>query len=128
MSAKLGDYIDKYLQIRERKRVMEERHKEELRPLNDAMEKLEDFFQKNMDALGMDNLKAASGTAYLSTVSSVKAADKIAFLDFVREHDSWHLLDIRPAKTAMNEYVEEHGITPPGVDYTRITKVNVRKA
>lgn len=126
--ATIGDLVDKYLQVREKKREMEARHKEELAPLNTALSKLEDAFQKSMDATGLEQLNSGSGTAYKSVQSSVKAADKTAFLEWVQQTGSWHLLDIRPAKTAVQEYTTETGSPPPGVDISHHLKINVRKA
>lgn len=128
MSDKLGMYIEKYVAVRDRKKEMEARHKEELAPLNEALNALEDYFQKQMEKLGLEQLKSDGGTAYRSTQTSVTTSDKNAFLDYVRQHDAWHLVDARPAKTAINELVEETGLTPPGVDVKNFVKVNVRRA
>jgi hypothetical protein len=125
--SKTGDYVDKYLAIRQKKREMEARHKEELAPINKALSALEDYFQSAMDQNGLEQLKSGSGTAYKSVQTSVKASDKIAFLEWVKQHEAWHLLDIRPAKTAVEEFIDEEGTPPPGVDMTRHLKVNVRK-
>lgn len=127
-NAKLGDYITKYLEVRDLKKALEDRHKEELRPINEVLGKLEVFFQTTMAKLGVENLKGTTGTAYTSTTASVTTADKMAFLDFVKEHDAWHLLDVRPAKTATKEYLEEHGMAPPGVNVVQVINVNVRKS
>lgn len=125
--SKVGDYLDKYLRIRQMKREMEDRHKQELAPLNEALSALEDHFQKTMDEAGLETLKSGSGTAYKTVQTSVKASDKVAFLEWVKQHEAWHLLDIRPAKTAVEEFVDEEGSPPPGLDMSRHMKVNVRK-
>jgi hypothetical protein len=125
--AKLGDYVDKYLQLRAKKAAMKARHEAELAPLDQAMAVLEALFKENMDKLGLDSLKTEAGTAYTSAVASVRCADPKAFFDFVQAHDAWHLLEVRPAKTAVQEYVENHKVAPPGVDYSTQINVNVRK-
>lgn len=126
--ANIGEYVDKYLQIRERKKELEARHKDELAPLNQALDALEDLFQKSLDASGLEQLKTGAGTAYKSTLASVKTADKEAFLDWVKQNDAWHLLDIRAAKTACEDFVEQTGSPPPGVSISHHLKINVRKS
>lgn len=125
--AKLGEYIEKYLQLRAFIKTREEDQKKELAPYREAMAALEALFKENMDRLGLDNLKTEAGTAYTSTVASVKTADSQAFFDFVKREEAWHLLEVRPAKTAVQEYVETHKVAPPGVDYSTQINVNVRK-
>lgn len=128
MTQKIGHYITQYVAIREKKAELDKAHKDKLAPLNKALEQLENLFQKTMDSTGLDSLNGDAGTAYPSTTSSVTVSDKEKFLDYVRQNDLWHLLDVRPAKTAVNAFVEEQEIAPPGVNYTTITKINVRKS
>ncbi len=128
MSAKLGDYVEKYLAIRDKKKAMVEQFKKDLEPYDKVLAQLEALFFKHMESLGLESLKTEAGTAYTSKLSSVTTADRVAFLDFVREHEAWHLLDVRPAKTAVEEYVEAHHTPPPGVNITPVINVNVRKS
>ena len=127
MTKKVGHYIAQYIKLRERKKEQDKKHKEMMAPINDALDALESFFQLTMEKEGLDALAGSAGTAYPSTTSSVTISDKEKFLDYVRTNDLWHLLDVRPAKTAVDAYLEEQEITPPGVNYATITKVNVRK-
>jgi len=119
--------VTKYLQLRDNKKQIEDKHKEELAPINELLGELEALFQKAMDETGLEQLKSDSGVAYKSVQRSVKASDKTAFLEWVQENEAWHLLDIRPAKTAVSEYTDENGTPPPGVDISSHLKINVRK-
>jgi hypothetical protein len=123
----LGDYVEKYLLLRDKKKTLDEAHKLEMAKYDDALAKLEGFFQTKMQELGLDTLKTKAGTAYTSKVYSVTTADSVAFMDFIKAHDTWHLLDPRPAKAAVSEWVEQHGVPPPGVNVTPRLNVNVRK-
>lgn len=126
--AKIGDYVDKYLDLRRRKEEIEARHKEELAPIKNAMSKLEDYFASYMDREGLENLKGPSGTAYSSVLTSVTTPDKATFMEFVKERQAWYLLDVRPSKTAVEEWIEDKGAPPPGLDVKKVRKINVRKS
>lgn len=123
----IGGRVAQYLQLRDKKAEIAKRHKEELEPYNRALAILENLFQQSMDQQGLENLKTDAGTAYKSTVGTVSVADWDAFFGYVREHDAWHLVEKRPAKTAVEEVLEETGELPPGLDYSRTIKINVRK-
>lgn len=127
MSQTVGDLISKYIAIRDKKKEIQERHKEELAPLNTALQKLEDYFQKTMDANGLENLKAGGGTAYKAVVNSVTVADWDAFREYVEQNGCWHMLDKRANKTAVMEVVEDTGELPPGLNLQRSVKINVRR-
>lgn len=128
MTAKLGDYVEKYLQLRDKKKQMVEAHKQSLVPIDEALARLEGMFFQQMEQLGLDQLKTSGGTAYTSRTSQVTVADKTALMDFVQSHDAWHLIDVRAAKVAVDEFVQQHGVTPPGVNHQSIINVNVRKS
>lgn len=123
----LGGRVEQYLKLRDKKAEIAKKHKEELAPYDEALRALENLFQQAMDAQGLENLKTEAGTAYKSTVGSVSVADWDAFFDYVRTNDAWHLVEKRPAKTAVEEVLEETGELPPGLDYSRTVKINVRK-
>lgn len=126
--ARVGEYIDKYIQLRDRMNEIKDRHKQELAPYNDAMLKLENFFQKVMDDTGLENLKSEKGTAYKTTQSSVTVADWDAFRDYVVENQAWYLLEHRASKKAVEEVLEDSGDLPPGLNINRTLKVNVRRS
>jgi hypothetical protein len=123
----IGARVEQYLKLRDKKAEIAKRHKEELEPYNQALYALETLFQRAMDAQGLENLKTEAGTAYKSTVGSVSVADWDAFFEWVQENRAWHLVEKRPAKTAVEEVLEETGELPPGLDYSRTVKINVRK-
>jgi hypothetical protein len=116
-----------YIRMRDRKEAIQKKHKEELRPLLDNMEKVEAWVLKQLQDQGADNIKTAEGTAYIVHRNSVVAKDKQAFIEYVQEHDMHGLLDIRPNKTAVLEFVESTGDIPPGVSLTTQLVANIRR-
>jgi hypothetical protein len=120
--------VERYIAARDMKTKLDNAHKAKLEPLIGAMEKTEaailDFFNKH----NMDSAKCAAGTAYKASRSSATVADMDAFLGFVKANDAWHFLEKRVAKTQVDEYVAAHNDLPPGINYTRMAALNVRRA
>jgi uncharacterized protein YchJ len=120
--------VERYIAARDMKTKLDAAHKAKLEPLIAAMEKTEaailDFFNKH----GIDNAKCEAGTAYKATRTSATVNDMDAFLAFVKENDAWHFLERRVAKTQVDEYVAAHKDLPPGINYTTMAALNVRRA
>lgn len=120
--------VTRYIAARDLKAKIVAKHKAKLEPLDNAMEKTEaailDFFNRH----GMDSAKTEAGTAYKSMKSSATVADMDALLGFVRENDAWHFLEKRVSKTAVDEFVDQTKDLPPGVTYSRIATIGVRRA
>ena len=53
--------------------------------------------------------------------------DRDEYLKFVIEKEMWDLLENRVSKTAVRDYLEEHGELPPGVNYVTTQVVRVRR-
>jgi hypothetical protein len=76
----------------------------------------------------MDSVKTEAGTAYKSTRISVTTGDKDAFMEFVRTNDEWPLLEVRPSKSAVEEYRAAHDDLPPGINWRAEQVVNIRRS
>jgi hypothetical protein len=129
MTTQVDKYIKTYLTLRERKAALEKRHAEEIALITAPMETIENILQKTMDELGTKALPTHEGTAYLSTLTSVKIEDWDAYMDFVRENEAWEFLERRANKTSVEQYAAAHDKeTPPGVNLTSRIRVNVKSA
>jgi hypothetical protein len=110
--ATLQEAGEGYVKLRNLKKKMQDRHKEELKPINENMEK---------------NVKTAEGVVvYKTSRTNVKAADWDAFLTWVQENEAWEFLTRRPAESMVKEFLEEHQALPPGVTSSTEQKVGVR--
>lgn len=125
---KVSDLVDKYIQIRDRKAQLKKEYEAKVAPLEEAHAKIEAKFLELFEKTGTDSLKTEFGTAYRSTRSSVTTADRDAFMTYIRENDEWPLLEVRPAKAAVEVFKEEHGELPPGLNYREEMVVNIRRA
>lgn len=124
-----GDLIAKYVEIRAHIKAREEAHENELKPYSTALKTIEAAFMDRMNQRDVNSISADGGTAYRSAVLSVKTADKLSFLDWVRDNALMYEMDVRPAKETIQQWMSEHdGHPPPGVDVQTIHKINFRRA
>lgn len=123
----IHDVLSRYLELRQQKEDMAERHKLEMQPLNDGMEKIEAWLQAQMNQLGVDNLKVDGvGTAYRSTVTAAKVTDWEKLLALVLESADYDLLVRNVNKTRAQERLVQYGPVD-GVEFTTLHRVNVRR-
>lgn len=117
-----------YIKLRDQRDQLEAEHKERLAPLRAQMDQIEQALHIIMKQQGSDKVSAKGiGTAYVSEVLSLKAADKQAVWDYVLENDMPELLQWSVNRTAYREHEETHGPVP-GVEVSRALKVNIRRA
>lgn len=128
MAAKLEQLIEKYLQLRDKKKVFKEEYDAKVAALDEAMSRIENFMLAEMQKSGLKNLPTGAGTAYMSTRTSATVADWDALLGFVRQNDLWTMLEKRVNKTAVDEYVAANDDLPPGVNITQAVVVNIRRS
>ena len=115
----------RYLQLRDEKKAIEARHKEELVEVKRNMDLLEAALLKLLQAQGAKSIKTAHGTPYISELVSTKVVDwDGATLPYIIEHQAWDLLVRNVNKTA----IISGDIAVPGVDLSTTLKLNVRSA
>lgn len=121
--------IQKYLAVRAMKADMEQRHKAELDPLNEAMRVLENVVGAALLQRGANNTKTPAGTAFFKVHTSVSLTNKAEFIDFAVQKEEPELLEIRASKSGIQTFMEDHPkIVIPGVKIDKIQKVNFRSA
>lgn len=124
----MDNMIEKYVKIRDKKKVLEDQHKEAMKPYTDALAKLEAYMLEAMHQSGLKSMKSPHGTAYQAVRTSAKVTDWAAALGYIREHDAWDLLEARISKLALQELTETTKETVPGVETSSEVVVNVRRA
>lgn len=125
---KVNDVIAAYRQLRDQKDAAVKRHKEELAPLNDQINKCASWIQQQLQAQGLTNFKGESGIAFLQTDTSVSVKDREAFLAWIKSTDTWTMLDARASKTVVQDYIEQFKAIPPGLGVTSEITVHIRKS
>lgn len=126
---KLSDAVSLYIRLRDKKAAMKKEFEASIAPLNEKMDKLEAKLLEVFNTTGMESVRTESGTAYSSVRSSATVADRDSFISFVRSHDEWALLEVRPAKLAIEEFrAANDGSLPPGINFKEERVVNVRRS
>ena len=119
--------VEVYIKLRDRRSARKRQYEIEDEGDKTRQEKIESLLLARFNESGAESVRTASGTAFKTTKSSVTCADRQAFFDFVQQHDLFDLLEARPAKTTVEQYAEEHGEYPPGLNVNRVVSISVRR-
>jgi hypothetical protein len=87
---------------------------------------IENILMDEINRLEGQSIKTKFGTAYRSTITSFRVADREAWLEFVFSGDHRDFVTANVAKDAVKEYIDEIKTTPPGLNVTQIYKLNIR--
>ena len=124
----LEKLIDRYVALRDRKREVEKRHKEELKPFRTVMDEIEAMLMQYMQKSGIDHVATPGGTAYQVTKPSATIRDGSAFRQWVVKNERYDIVDWRANARAVFEYIRENeGKVPPGINASTYTTVNFRR-
>jgi hypothetical protein len=119
--------VGQYIKLRDLKAEMKAKHEEELKPVNETMGMIEEELKSALNAVNATNMKTDAGTVSLSTKASASAADINAFWTWVITQGQFDMIDKKPNVTAITEFVNQHGVAPPGVNYSTYQGIGVRR-
>lgn len=125
---KLNEVVEKYILIRDRRSARKKEFDAADAHDKELQAKIESKLLQVFEQTGLDSCRTEFGTAYKSSRSSASVADKEVFMKFVRDSQAWPLLEVRAAKTAIEQYKDEHQELPPGVNWSEEVTINVRRA
>lgn len=120
--------VGQFVMLRNMKAELKAKHESEMKPITETMEMIKDELKAALQSVHADNMKTSSGTVSLTTKYSASAADLDMFWTWVVTQAEFDMLDKKPNVTAIREYVEQHGVPPPGVNFTSFQDIGVRKA
>ena len=120
--------IEKYIMLRDKKADLSAAYKEKVAKIDEALDKLEGALLATLEQNGMESAKCKTGTVYKSTRTSATVADWDFTLDFIQNHELWNMLERRVNKQAVQQYKEEHGDLPPGINWREEVVVNIRRS
>lgn len=118
---RIDKLVNYYIQTRNFIAEIKKRQKEELAKPEHNIEVLAAELIKVLDGAGVQSARTKSGTVTLSTHNSASCSDPNVFIDYVREHDAYELINRHPNPTACKDFAKEHGNLPPGV------KLNIKR-
>ena len=123
----LNERIAQFVKLRDYIKKEDDEHKKKLEPFREALEKLNNALLDSLNQIGVDSLNSASGTVYRSSKTNASLSDPDAFMKFVVDNDAFELLDRKANKTAVAEFIKQHGVQPPGVKFTTFQVAGVRR-
>jgi len=121
------DMIAKYISLRDAKEKLAAELKVKLKPITEAMDTIANVLLDGMNKDGETTKKTDSGTAFIKTSEFVGIADWDTFMVFVDENNATNFLKKDVNKTAVQEYIKEHSVPPPGVNFTARREVQIRR-
>ena len=125
---KMSDLVQKYIEVRDKKAQLKAEYDMKASKLDEVMNKIEAKLLEVFEQTGMDSVKTEFGTAYTSTRTAASVADREAFMEFVKSHDEWPLLEIRASKAAVEQYRAANDDLPPGINWREERVVNIRRS
>jgi hypothetical protein len=128
VKVKVEQRISEYIRVRDAIKAANDKHDLQIKPLVELQNMLTGWLQEFMETAGADSVKTTYGTCYTTTRYSASLADPEAFMKFVKDTESYDLLDRKANVTSVRDYVSEHGTLPPGVNLSAISTVGVRRA
>ena len=124
----MEELIEKYIAIRDKKAEIVADHKAKIAKIDETLDKVEAVLLVQLEENGMESARCKSGTVYKSNRTSATVADWDYVLNFIQTHDLWNMLERRVSKQAVEQYKEEHGDLPPGINWREEVVVNVRRS
>lgn len=128
MKLTLETAISGILRAKEKMADIDDEAKRQKKPLADTVAKLEGWIQAEAEKEGLDKIPTPAGTGYWSTHYKCTVSDQTVFMDYVKETGDLSLVDKRANKTAVKDFVNEHGQPPPGVNFGGYRVFQIRKA
>jgi hypothetical protein len=126
---KLSDAVGLYVKLRDQKAKLKADYQELAAPVQQKMDKLEAKLLEVFNTTGMDSIKTEFGTAYTSTRTTASVADRDVFMDYVKAHEEWSLMEIRASASAIKQFQEaSDGDLPPGINLAVERTVNIRRS
>ena len=124
----LSELIGKYVDLRDRKKAIQERHKQELAPYNEGLDGIESAILNYFNEVGVNSAASDFGTAYRSMRESFTVEDPILFREWVQEQGDLAYFENRASKEAVKQHLEATGALPPGIKYNAESTIGVRRS
>lgn len=117
----IEEMIEEFVRLRDRKSAIDAEAKRLKEKLDERMDALEASILGEFQRVGVESARTKAGTAFVKTTRTTSVAEWDAFLPWVQETGSWHMLTRAANKTAVIEYLEESQEPPPGINvYSKI--------
>lgn len=123
----VDDVVATYVKLRDKKEALEAAAKEKTKEIAAQLDKMEAWLIEQAQAQGVTSFKTAHGTAFLATTDFASVGNWDEVLKFIREHETYEMLERRVSKKAVRSYIDEYKAVPNGVNYGTQLNVQVRR-
>lgn len=127
MQVDIDSLVKKYVELRDAIDAVNAEAKKRVTVLEEAQEVIASVLMKLAKEQGVTSFKTESGTAFIATKDHAGVADWPRVLEFIEQNKAWNLLNKAVNKTAVKEYISQHETPPPGVNYTVVQEIQVRR-
>lgn len=127
MQVDIESIIKKYVELRDAIDAVNAEAKKKVAALVEAQDTISSVLMKLAKEQGVTSFKTESGTAFIATKDHAGVADWPRVIEFIEQNKAWNLLNKAVNKTAVKEYIDQHEIPPPGVNYTVMQEIQVRR-
>lgn len=124
----IGAAITKYVELRDDLERIEKEAKLKKEPIAQAMETIASVLMKLANDQGVKSFKSAAGTAFIKATSRCGVGNWDETLKHIVENNAYNLLNRAVNKTAVEEYITAHEVPPPGVTWTVMNELQIRRA
>lgn len=124
----LEELIGQYIALRDKRAALKKVFTEKDDALKAAMSAAEAVALEKMNSVGADSIRTSAGTVFKETKRSVTTADVETFFNYVRETESWDMIEKRPARATVLEWADEHGTLPPGLNLFSELTIKIRRS
>jgi hypothetical protein len=81
-----------------------------------------------LDEQGVSGIKTTVARVHITESQVPKLIDWEAFCSYIADNDAFHLIQKRPAATAIKELANIQGYMPPGVDLITLRDISITTA
>lgn len=128
VSINVDTVVQAYVKLRESRSVLKKAYEEEDGVIKQKMERLETWLMTKMTETGAKQLGSDHGTAYQQTVFKGNCSDWSSFWEWLAENKRFDMVEHRVSVKTIQEYYQETGEMPPGINVSPELKVVVRKS
>lgn len=127
MSVDFETRVAQYVKLRDVIKDKEAKFKEEIKPYKELLDGLNSILLNHLNTVGGNSVSTDAGTVYRTEKNSAALSDPAAFMDYVITNEAFDLMDRKANVTAVKEFIKEHSAPPPGVNFSSVFVVGVRR-
>jgi hypothetical protein len=120
--------VGQFVKLRDKIAEIKKAQKEFLKPYNETLEQLNAVLLAHLISVNTNSASTDAGTVYKNEKKSASLADPEAFRKFVIANQLFDLIDWKANVTAVEDYINEKELPPPGVNYSSTFVAGVRRS